>query len=132
MINTLLELSIRWQGKRRQLQTVDEKHLREGERAVYDARAEEVGRCIQELDNGGGGVKPRPLDQTLTAAIYRWAPQLVQVMDLMAQAAAAKEADNTADLASIAYDLGELHDEVFRSALYYPLVGLAGRCPGRS
>ena len=90
MTNALNALRLRWRARQEDLSRqagaspsgIERERLKH-EWTVLDG-------CIQELLDTVAGVRPLPLNEASTEKLYRWAPRMIQIMDLMIQARGAK------------------------------------------
>ena len=85
--------------------------------------------CVQELLDTVAGVRPLPLNEASTEKLYRWAPRMITIMDLMIKAREVKDDPKRGDiaLAVITNELAELADQAFLNDIYDLFKQLANR-----
>jgi hypothetical protein len=123
MTNALNALRLRWRNRQESLSRqaraspsgVEREHLKH-EWTVLNG-------CVQELLDTVTGVRPLPLNEVSTEKLYRWAPQILQILDLAIEAQ--KSGDERVE--AIGHELATVVGQVFLNDIYDLFKQLANR-----
>jgi hypothetical protein len=111
MINAINDLRRKW---REQVDDLTRSIPSTQDATAFDLLTREAKRstleaCIRELCDAVDGVKPRPLNEASTEKLYRWAPRMLRIMDLMIAAQDSGESELFGDLATQDF-LNDIYD----------------------
>ena len=126
MTNALNALRLRWRARQESLSRLAGASPSGVEREHLKHEWTILNGCVQELLDTVADVRPLPLNEASTEKLYRWAPRMITIMDLMIKAREVKDDPKRGDIA-LAVITNELTDQTFLNDLYDLFKQLANR-----